>query len=349
MRMPTTKLLLTTAFVAIVGPTSNAWAETTTGWYTAAGTELALPSNATADTSSGKHSVAYDPTFGMNLSAGYGWTNGFRLEGEVERQRRIVDSVSGVSSAHGAFTATNFYVNALYDLDLGTRVTPYVGLGLGATLAEADNIGPMAGLSIDDTQVLPAYQLIAGAALPLNYNWTITTDYRYSHAADSDYAMTSGRDAGFDTMAHTFTVGLRYSYDTPVAIHAVKAPSVPSQPAPKAVAAPVPQSYIVFFDFDKTELTHDALAVVSKIVADYHEGSYTTIRVAGHTDTKGSNAYNKTLSTHRAEAVKAELVRLGIPASTVSITASGKTKLLVPTADQVRDSHNRRVEIMLKK
>jgi OOP family OmpA-OmpF porin len=70
--------------------------------------------------------------------------------------------------------------------------------------------------------------------------------------------------------------------------------------------------------------------------------------VAGHADKSGTAAYNQGLSLRRANNVAAELVRLGVPRTAISISAFGDTKPLVPTAAGVREPQNRRVEIILK-
>ncbi|MDY0240902.1 MAG: OmpA family protein, partial [Rhodospirillaceae bacterium] len=59
------------------------------------------------------------------------------------------------------------------------------------------------------------------------------------------------------------------------------------------------------------------------------------------------DAYNMALSLRRANAVKAELVKLGIPANEISVVGKGKADPLVPTADGVREPQNRRVQINL--
>ena len=70
------------------------------------------------------------------------------------------------------------------------------------------------------------------------------------------------------------------------------------------------------------------------------------INLTGHADRAGSDAYNVRLSQRRAEAVKAELVRLGFNANDISVVAKGEADPLVPTADGVREPKNRRVEIL---
>jgi hypothetical protein len=117
-------------------------------------------------------------------------------------------------------------------------------------------------------------------------------------------------------------------------------------PAAYADGATVPHSYLVFFDFNKSDLTPAAVKIVDQAAADAAAGKATTLQVTGYTDTVGSDAYNLRLSKRRAMAVQAELAKQGIPADAVAIFAKGKHDLLVPTADGVKEPQNRRVSIV---
>ena len=68
--------------------------------------------------------------------------------------------------------------------------------------------------------------------------------------------------------------------------------------------------------------------------------------MAAHADRSGPSAYNRRLSQRRAEAVAAELVRHGIRTEQIAFRAFGETRPLVPTRDGVRETQNRRVEIV---
>jgi outer membrane protein OmpA-like peptidoglycan-associated protein len=70
--------------------------------------------------------------------------------------------------------------------------------------------------------------------------------------------------------------------------------------------------------------------------------------VTGHADRAGPDSYNMALSMRRADAVKAVLVREGVPANQIAVVARGESQPLVPTADGVREPQNRRVEIVLQ-
>ena len=69
--------------------------------------------------------------------------------------------------------------------------------------------------------------------------------------------------------------------------------------------------------------------------------------LTGHADRSGPVAYNQRLSERRADAVKARLIREGIPAGQIVTIGRGETQPMVPTADGVREPQNRRVEIVL--
>jgi iron complex outermembrane receptor protein len=118
-------------------------------------------------------------------------------------------------------------------------------------------------------------------------------------------------------------------------------------PPPVAAPAPsVPKSYLVFFDFNKSDLTPQATEIVDQAAKNAGPAKVTQLTVTGHTDTVGSDAYNMRLSRRRAESVAVQLEKDGIPSSEIEIVAKGKRDLLVPTADGVREPQNRRVQIV---
>jgi iron complex outermembrane receptor protein len=126
-------------------------------------------------------------------------------------------------------------------------------------------------------------------------------------------------------------------------------PETPAAYTPPPVQPPAPavaRSYMVFFDFNKSELTADAVSIVDQAAKNAGPSKATEITVTGHTDTVGSDAYNLRLSQRRAESVAAELEKDGIPASEIAIVAKGKRDLLKPTKDGVKEPQNRRVTIV---
>jgi outer membrane protein OmpA-like peptidoglycan-associated protein len=121
---------------------------------------------------------------------------------------------------------------------------------------------------------------------------------------------------------------------------AVAAPPPAPPPAPK-------KNYLVFFDFDRSNITADAQRVIQEAATAAKAGNVARVQLTGHTDRSGSDQYNLALGTRRGEAVKQALIRLGIPAASIAVISRGESQPLVPTADGVREPQNRRVEIML--
>ena len=117
-------------------------------------------------------------------------------------------------------------------------------------------------------------------------------------------------------------------------------------PPPVVAPTSTPKSYLVFFDFNKSDLTGQAMSIVDQAAKNAGPAKVTKLEVTGHTDTVGSDAYNMRLSRRRAEAVAARLEKDGIPSSEIDVIAKGKRDLLVPTKDGVKEPQNRRVQIL---
>ena len=131
---------------------------------------------------------------------------------------------------------------------------------------------------------------------------------------------------------------------------AVPPPGAPmAAPKPTAPAAPAAQveaaKFLVFFDWDKATLTPEARRVIASAADEFKKIGSTRIVATGYTDLSGTPQYNLALSERRADAVKAELVRLGVPAAVITTIGMGEADPLVPTKDGVREAQNRRVEI----
>jgi outer membrane protein OmpA-like peptidoglycan-associated protein len=107
------------------------------------------------------------------------------------------------------------------------------------------------------------------------------------------------------------------------------------------------KTYIVFFDFNKSNLTEEAQSVVAKAAETAKSTGMVKILVTGHTDTVGSHSYNQALSERRAAAVKDGLVAQGIDGAGISTVGKSFDDPLVPTGPNVREPQNRRAVIQL--
>ncbi len=129
------------------------------------------------------------------------------------------------------------------------------------------------------------------------------------------------------------------------ALVAACASEPPPPPPPPPPVAAAPQSFMVFFDWDRSNLSQQAVQVIGQAAAAFKSRGAARLVATGHTDTSGPENYNMALSLRRANAVKNELVRQGVPADAISVVGRGEQGLLVQTADGVREPQNRRVEI----
>lgn len=104
----------------------------------------------------------------------------------------------------------------------------------------------------------------------------------------------------------------------------------------------------VYFHPGTSKMLPKSKKAVSELLKDIANRHNPEIFVYGHTDTMGSDNFNKKLSTKRAEAVKSHLIASGIPAKAVQLSGFGETQLFVKTRDNVSEQKNRRVEISIR-
>lgn len=109
-----------------------------------------------------------------------------------------------------------------------------------------------------------------------------------------------------------------------------------------------PKSFLVYFLEATDEFTDESRVEFNKIMAELRERGAPDVVVIGHTDRVGNVQYNDRLSLQRAERVRDELVRLGIPEPRVRIAGRGEREPLVATDDEVAEPRNRRVEINVR-
>ena len=311
-------------------------------------------------------------------SVGYGLGNGVRLELEGNYRENDVRSIGGFSGrgvsgagVTGAFAGSTgtqrqygAMVNAFYDLDLyrfgllGYALTPYVGVGAGISFNDFDNVratrnAPGANsVQIDGQSGRFAYQGIVGIAAPIDAvpGLSLTAEYRYMGSLKADVRgsvinpaggkVSEGKYRFVEAQNHSALIGVRYAFNS------APPPVAAPQAAPAAPTAA--RSYLVFFDWDRADLTTRARQIIAEAAQATTRVQVTRIEVSGHTDTTGTARYNQGLSIRRAQNVAAELVRLGVPRGAISTQGFGESRPLVATGQGVREPQNRRVEIVLR-
>jgi outer membrane protein OmpA-like peptidoglycan-associated protein len=106
------------------------------------------------------------------------------------------------------------------------------------------------------------------------------------------------------------------------------------------------------FDFDRAEIRHEADAAMAEVAARIHAAKKAVL-IEGHTDGKGTESYNQTLSERRAGAVRVALAGRGLPPEWLRIRGHGKSRPVAPNqrADGSDDpdgrQKNRRVEVVI--
>ncbi len=277
----------------------------------------------------------YDTGLTGVASVGWGFGNGFRVEAEGDYRRNGHSDFAGHQQKYGAMA------NALFDFDIGSRyVFPYAGAGAGFSRVDDGRDGYRSNTF--------AYQGILGAAFPIPYlvGLSATLEYRFLGLGDAsekaNYPGLRFTQKEYNNLNHSVMLGVRYAFNVP-------RPAAPEAPAPAAVPATQPaRSYLIFFDWDRADLTARARQILAEAAQNIARIQHTRIEVDGHADRSGSPQYNTALSRRRAETVAAELVRLGVARSEIGIQAFGDTHPLVPTAVGVREPQNRRVEIIVR-
>ncbi|MBA1379874.1 OmpA family protein [Pseudomonas brassicacearum] len=143
--------------------------------------------------------------------------------------------------------------------------------------------------------------------------------------------------------------------DTPVEHHGCPQPQYPASAPPVEPQAPASEVITlsdagkVLFDFDKSDLTAAARSQLDGLMGKLSHANVASIRVVGHTDSVGTDAYNKGLSERRASSVVEYLLTQGLAPEKLTSEGKGESE---PVADNETDegrAQNRRVELHIQR
>jgi outer membrane protein OmpA-like peptidoglycan-associated protein len=287
----------------------------------------------------GSIGYAFGPHWRAELEAGY-------RDNEVDIVRLQQGGPTTTSPITGELIEWTIMANVFYDLMLSDRFGVSLGVGAGADHAnfEFTPAPPSSLVNVDDGEWNFAYQGIFGVNYVLSRRATLALNYRYLRVLDPEWRGTAPgpdfvRFEAEDLTKHTVTLALRYALS----------PQDEPPPPPVAAAEPPPpppsDNFIIFFGFNKCNITAEADSVLSEAVSVAKSEGSASVTIVGHTDTSGSARYNQKLSECRAGATKSNMVGKGIPAGAISASGRGETELMVQTGDGVKEPQNRRATV----
>lgn len=118
--------------------------------------------------------------------------------------------------------------------------------------------------------------------------------------------------------------------------------------AAMAAAPQAPVSYLLYFEAGGAALVPESQDMIAKILAEIQRRPGADISVVGHSDTQGDDTANFQLALARAQTVAQMISTPQLHADRISIESHGEKNLLVPTADEVPEPRNRRVEVLVR-
>ena len=263
----------------------------------------------------------------------------------------VVPPIGSYQPSGGDARVLSFMANGLFDFggqdgDIGG----YVGGGAGIArvqhhIYQLRDFGPAWN---NDSDTGFAWQVLAGVYKPVSDHVDVGVKYRFFNVPKVNTFTTNGLATETRYRSHSLMLTLAYNF------FEKEAPMAPPPPPPAPAPAPLPPCppaavtpgpFLVFFDWDKSLITAEASAILDRAAEQYAATGQTSIVLAGHADTSGTADYNMRLSQRRSDSVKAYMAGKGVPEASMTTEAFGETRLLVETADGVREPQNRRVEI----
>jgi len=311
------------------------------------------------------------PSLGIHFGKKYGK---YRYELEYAYYRNTVDDfMQEAASVHTPLTGTfpasgnqktqTLMVNGSREFNAGENWKFLAGLGLGMAHIGMDRVRTGQNQIVNDRSWAPAAQVMAQFVRPIGSGLEFGLGFKMMRSTKADFDTRLGRvnyrgkqDTIFARLSWRFGQGESRPAAAPAPV-AAPAPAPVAAPAPvqpktapvveKPKPLPLPKPYIVYFDFDSADLTSTAARTVADAARGFRNFKAISIEASGHTDSAGSVIYNEKLAERRVEAVKAALIREGVPADKIVVSAKGEKQLAVQTEDGVRNDKNRRVEIKL--
>ena len=191
-----------------------------------------------------------------------------------------MNTIPGVTVINGKVGQLTALANLSYDFMPAARFTPYIGAGAGVAFVDSNT-------SLGSTQF--AYDGFIGIRYNISNALTVGLEGRYLGTTNPSITV-AGQTFSSQNQTILGILGFAYKFGQTETVAA----------APPQPAAPQAPSFMVFFDWDRSNLSAQALNTIKQAAGVYQTKGSARITATGHTDKSGPESYNMALSLRRA-------------------------------------------------
>ncbi|MEA3040926.1 MAG: OmpA-OmpF porin, family, partial [Sphingomonadales bacterium] len=283
--------------------------------------------------------VGYDlGAFRLEAEVAYKRARLDSLDGTVGLPGDARPGVAGglqIREAAGNTTALSFMINGMLDFGDDDGVSGFLGGGVGVARVSFNNqrVFSNQGAFLDDSDTRFAWQVVAGLRQAISDSADVTVRYRFFNVPSLEMIGFGGNEFSTRLRTHSILGGITFNFGAPdeviptppppgptvcpdgstvpygSACPVIVAPPPTVQPIPcpngtsvmPPAVCPFPGPFIVFFDWDRDEITPQAAGILDNAAEQYRATGNAQVVLAGHADRSGSDQYNVGLSQRRAE------------------------------------------------
>jgi len=177
---------------------------------------------------------------GFNVGARAGYMMGpWRFEGEYSYRANTSNATVVGAKVNGTLSSNTLMANTIYDFTFGWPVTPHIGVGLGGATLDGSFNASSVGYRSKTSDVVFAYQAIAGIRYLVNPTLAFDLDYRYRGTSGIKYTTDAVTVGGVAFPSRTIS-GNGNTHNIVASLSWLFAPPPPPPPPPPPAMAPAP-------------------------------------------------------------------------------------------------------------